>query len=523
MSLLDDVLKRWRERILARDAETLAILSNQWGSVERSLRSEINALADEWVELERSGERPSPSGAAGPSTGSIQRMRRLRELERQAQRVIGSYQSWAQGLIEGGQRDYWQMGERFAEEAVSAQKDAISGQLSAVSKRRKGEEAVMGAEWNRLNVTAANEMVGMAGDGSPLFDVLQKRALPGASLDGIVNALASGVGMGWNPSKTAQAIQDGLMAGLSKALQIARTEQLRAYRSAAVLSYQANGDILAGYEWVSACDSRTCAACWGMHGKFFSLDEERPNDHVCGRCSYVPVLKDASGNMEIQSGAERFGRLSENGQRNVLGPAKWAAWKEGRLTINDHADTGIAQLQKDATWGRTNRERSLSELGLDYKEYLERSKIRSGTNKIVFSDGKNQIIGITGDFRKYYKVGTPGRDYLIPNKIEVTATKKDHIVRDHNSQISWMENNIAEIQKALEDPNYIDAEPKGKENRWTITHVLELKNDNFDLLVIGIRYGKPNENHRIITMFKADMRFVYDTSGGLKPRWLKIK
>ncbi|NPV86000.1 MAG: hypothetical protein HPY45_08340 [Anaerolineae bacterium] len=158
---------------------------------------------------------------------------------------------------------------------------------------------------------------------------------------------------------------------LSRALTIARTETLRGHREATRASYQANSDIVRGWVWHSAADERTCAACWAMHGTFHTLDE-RLDDHPNGRCAMVPKTKtwaeigkqygiDLSDvpdtNSEIEPGVLLFDKLPAEKQIGILGPAKWAAWKDDQFTLSD-----LVGQTESTIWGTYRYEKSLEQV-----------------------------------------------------------------------------------------------------------------------------------------------------------------
>lgn len=315
-SRLEQILSIYRARVLRRDAATLAALTRRWRDVERSLETEIALLAEE---------------LAGQSLTAAQLMQqaRLVSLLQQAKFVAARYENFAAETISAQQREYYALGEEFAREAARVRMPR--GSVSAL--------------WNRLPVTAVSEMIGLAGDGSPLFDVLQRRALADSMIDGLIRALVQGMAQGWNPRKTARMMQDGLTAGLQKALVIARTEQLRAYRQGTVLSYQHNRDLVTAMQWVSACDLRTCPACWALHGQIFPL-ERVINDHPCGRCTYVPIMVEDDG-YEMENGEARLRRLKPEAQQSILGAERYRLWQDG-TPLRD-----FARIEDDPTWGQT--------------------------------------------------------------------------------------------------------------------------------------------------------------------------
>lgn len=107
--------------------------------------------------------------------------------------------------------------------------------------------------------------------------------------------LAAGTVLGDNPrtvaARIARIARDPIDMGLARALVIARTEMLDAYRETARHTETAHRDVLAGWEWDANLDTRTCAACIVMHGTVHPLDQSGPEGHPQCRCARVPVTK----------------------------------------------------------------------------------------------------------------------------------------------------------------------------------------------------------------------------------------
>src|SRR5690606_14899995 len=95
------------------------------------------------------------------------------------------------------------------------------------------------AGFNRLPVEAVELMAGLAGNGSPLRQLLAQ-SWPLAA-DGLTNELVTGMALGYNPRKVARLMAQGATGSLDRMMVIARTEQLRVYRTANVSSYRASG------------------------------------------------------------------------------------------------------------------------------------------------------------------------------------------------------------------------------------------------------------------------------------------
>src|SRR4030095_12680785 len=120
---------------------------------------------------------------------------------------------------------------------------------------------------------------------------------------------------GRGPRAVAQEIREGLNGNLTRALKIARTETIRAYREASHRTHQENSDVLEGWIWLSALNSRTCRACIALHGTFHTLDE-RLKGHVNCRCSQIPAVKGVG--LGIEKGVEWFRKQPAAVQKDIL-------------------------------------------------------------------------------------------------------------------------------------------------------------------------------------------------------------
>ncbi|MGL4831272.1 MAG: ADP-ribosyltransferase [Propionibacteriaceae bacterium] len=118
--------------------------------------------------------------------------------------------------------------------------------------------------------------------------------------------------------------------GRERAITIARTEALDAYRAATHEEYTANADILDGWVWVS--EPGACLVCLAMGGTVHRLDETGPLDHPRGRCSREPKFKPMKGFKDptpLPTGEELLKAMPQDEQRRILGPARYEAWKNG--------------------------------------------------------------------------------------------------------------------------------------------------------------------------------------------------
>lgn len=178
----------------------------------------------------------------------------------------------------------------------------------------------------------------------------RSRKLSAKTRETLYAELNRGVVQGDNPNEIARrtanqlaAVNEVIDGGLARALNIARTEVLDAYRNSAQQVQQANADVLDGWVWVAKLSAHTCRSCWSKHGQVFDLSVPGPNDHPQGRCARVPKTKSwkdlgFDGIEEPDYGeldAQRtFKSMTEAQQRMVLGDKGFEAWKAGRWPMS---------------------------------------------------------------------------------------------------------------------------------------------------------------------------------------------
>lgn len=132
--------------------------------------------------------------------------------------------------------------------------------------------------------------------------------------------------------------------GRNRALTIARTEQLDAYREASRQSNLANKDVLQGWRWIADLSERTCRSCLAMHGTDHPIQEAGPIDHQQGRCTRVPVTKSWKdlGFGDIEEPADLtpdagswFEQQPEGVQRRILTNRGFEQWQAGNYPRSD--------------------------------------------------------------------------------------------------------------------------------------------------------------------------------------------
>ena len=261
----------------------------------------------------------------------------------------------------------------YEQNRLKTTKSLISGQINqygalakstTISLKKKGVQIGEQSALDQLDVTkpestpysfgapsqdAIESVVGSTRKGSPLADLFDGFGAEAAEKVGL--ALISAITLGDNPRKTARDVEDALDVSRYRALTIARTEMLRAYRESALETYRANDDVVEGWTWISALDARCCAVCIAMHGTVHDLSEDLDGHPNC-RCTKSPRVKGSSFNPLL--GSDWFDDQSESVQRQILGSnAGYNAYNDGAslsnfVGVNNDKDWGSSVYQKSA-------------------------------------------------------------------------------------------------------------------------------------------------------------------------------
>jgi hypothetical protein len=204
-----------------------------------------------------------------------------------------------------------------------------------------------------LPVQAIERMIGQGADGSPLANLLQG-SWPETNQQ-ILSYLTSGLAEGLNPRDIARGLASSLDVSLDRAMLLARTEPLRAYRESSLATYERSG-VVEGYQRLSARDARVCAAClFADNGEIWPLSIPF-EEHVCGRCTPMPVVEGLPP-IERQNGQEWFLEQDASTQEDILGPSRYEIWKEQDLDLNK-----FISRHEDDTWGNSLHVTSLEDL-----------------------------------------------------------------------------------------------------------------------------------------------------------------
>jgi SPP1 gp7 family putative phage head morphogenesis protein len=212
------------------------------------------------------------------------------------------------------------------------------------------------ASFNRVPVSAVESLAGFLSNGSPLNSLLSQFGPSARSK--VESLLIEGVANGRGPRDIARAMKKALGGNLARALKISRTETARAYNEATHRQFEANADVLEGWEWLAALNGRTCAACIALHGTFHETSERMASHVNC----VIPGEKVVAA--KLQGATERWysGEVVEihtiNGHsltvtpnHPILTPEGWTPAgllnEGGDLFSSSHAERVLSAIYPD--------------------------------------------------------------------------------------------------------------------------------------------------------------------------------
>lgn len=322
------ILREYREALELNEMIVMEDMGRQWLKIEAVLQAELEALAG--LMAEKAG------GDAAVTLQILRKEARYRDLLRRVQQEIEGYNGgYLVGLVEKERIHLGMIGVDAATEAI-----------------RASYAARMAPWFPTLNKGAVEAMAASLSNLAPLYELL--KAAAGLAVDGLTGALMDGIAQGLGVKTVAANMAQGMGLGLDRALLIARTEMMRAYRAGSTLQYR-ESRVVSGYRRLVK-KGTACMACLMLDGELLSRQDEL-QDHPAGKCQAVPVVIGA-GAPKWVTGKEYFLGLSAEEQMARMGRKKFELWQDGVFRLED-----LAVMREDAVWGKEPRVATIAELG----------------------------------------------------------------------------------------------------------------------------------------------------------------
>ena len=304
MSVLDDLLKAHRKRIIEREEATFREMLSVYADLQKDLTLQYKAIQKLMDEARAAGEEITPSWIA--------RSRRLKALIDQVKTEIVRFGGKVTGIVSREQRSAISIAANQTREVINvlSPADAIGSLLPT----RTIENAI-----------------GMMGDGSPMLAYFEKTFAP-AVAEKLRSEIVRAAALGTDFRTIARRLVEAGDITRHRALTMARTEVNRVRRATTLEAYRENQNIT-GWEWVAAKSERTCVVCLALDGKIFAIKNGFPQ-HINCRCTMIPVIKGVT-RPPRELGREWFERQSDAVKEKILGVDGLAAYKEGLVTLKD--------------------------------------------------------------------------------------------------------------------------------------------------------------------------------------------
>ena len=310
----------YHNQLLLREQALADDLMRVYGRSERRLRGEINKLNQELKDWKE-----------GDPPGKFFQRERVQSHLNQIQSIIKQLSQVATGIT-----------------SASLEKNVAAAMADA-------EKIVgsIGVRWTALPRHTLLTLTERMTDGTPLSDRLAQEGAEAAErakqvlFDGIVK----GHGSGQIGKELVTAVVE---LTRDRAILIARTESIRAYRQSSIEGYRYNRHICSGWRWVCSKSWRTCPACLALDGSVHPLEEDFGSHPAC-RCTPVPIV---IGHEEWnhQTGVEWFDKQPESIQRRILGRGLFGLYKNSVITLDQLVD------RHPSPWGPTANTKSIRQL-----------------------------------------------------------------------------------------------------------------------------------------------------------------
>lgn len=332
------LLQQLRKSIGGNTDDAVRLMASAWATSWHTLSAAwVDALDEVLAALERTGRWPTPY-----ELGRLDRLARATTQTQTALAVLTAQASTAAGA-----------GVAEIVTATAAAEPAIMAAQLPAALVADGLRA-----YTRKIIPSALEAITLRTQ-QQIHQALWP--LTAQSVDAMRRRLVLGIATGDNPRKAARQmvadVEGDFNGGLGRAMNIARTEMLSAYRDASLHVHEANADVLSSWRWVASLGRRCCPSCWAMHGTEWAVSQPGPFDHHQGRCARMPVVKpwrelgidvDETGDDVFPLAADRFAALSAADRLTVMGPRRLALLNSGAITLADLATVKTSHAWRSA-------------------------------------------------------------------------------------------------------------------------------------------------------------------------------
>lgn len=234
----ESILLAFLKKALNYENKEMLLLSNKWSEVSKYLEGLINELSQKEI----------------LSIDQLFKLDLYKQFLIESNQQVNQFNQYALKTVINGQ-------EKFASLGIEATQKSID---------------LVTINFNHINLDAVKNMIGLSSDGSPLFELFNK-SYP-ESVSKLTSTLINATALGYNPEKTARLLAANMDGNLTRALTIARTEQMNLLRTTSIMQMEESG-VCKG--WIRLEMTDACEDCQDENGTHHSFDESFESHPNC--------------------------------------------------------------------------------------------------------------------------------------------------------------------------------------------------------------------------------------------------
>jgi SPP1 gp7 family putative phage head morphogenesis protein len=242
------ILFETMENLAKKEDAEFKLFNSKWSVVEKNLSDMIEVLANKGV----------------LTKDQAFKMDEFKKFLKESKQQVTKYSNVAAEIIEDGQVDFMKAGLKSSQEMIE----------------------LITPKFNHLSVDATNVAIGLTRDGSPINKILME-SYP-KSVSKLTDILINSTAIGRNPIETARLMAKQMDGNKTRAMLIARTEQMNIMRESSLIQMKKSG-VVKGWQWLVTKDDLACEDCESNDGQQFDLDEPMSSHPNC-RCCPLPLV-----------------------------------------------------------------------------------------------------------------------------------------------------------------------------------------------------------------------------------------
>jgi hypothetical protein len=243
-----EILNSFLDKASKYEKQEIVTLANGWDKVSNHLEGLLSDLSNLDVK----------------TADQLYKEKKYQQFLVESKNQVDKFSKLSNVVIEDGQAKFLELGLASSQKAIG----------------------LVTVNFNKLNISAVNNMIGLTSQGSKL-ETLLAASYP-KSIEKLKSTLINASGLGYSPVKTAKLLSADMGGNLSRALTISRTETMFCFRQSSVDQMESSG-VVNGLIRVEQSDC--CDECEPYNDQQYSFDDADNLDfHPNCRGCFVPDI-----------------------------------------------------------------------------------------------------------------------------------------------------------------------------------------------------------------------------------------